>query len=99
MILLLKLYTCHSLKRKLQEELGEEIVKSHIYFVYTEFVISHIFFYPRRNMQDFYQYEILPPIHLYLGCLISLTSLWHGRQWFCYNVNINNTVQLAETKG
>ena len=75
--------------------------KSHITHVFCVYRICQItcFFYPRRNMQDFCQYEILPPIHLYLGCLIPLTSLWHGRQWFCYNVNINNTVQLAETKG
>ena len=99
MILLLKLCTCHSLKQKLQKGLGGEIVTSHMYFVYTEFVRSHVFFYPGRNMQDFCQYEILPPIHSYLGCLIPLTSLWHGRQWFCYNVNVNSTVQLAETKG
>ena len=43
--------------------LGGELVKSHIYFVYTEFchITYFFFFYPRRNMQDFCQYETLPP--------------------------------------
>ena len=52
---------------------------THIFCVYR--ILSyhiHFFFILGEICRIFVSMKFYPTIHLYLGCLISLTSLWHG---------------------